>query len=303
MGSQTSFYEVFLALTNARLGAWLPNPEFVRRKLDSLSDWRIPGFPRIRRLSYYFREVFGIHPDDSRMLLCTDGGHYDNLGLVEMLRRRPSTVICIDGSAQTGPLNGTLARAIAMAWEELGVVIKLDRSAFDLVPGTGHLPDSPSVRQRSQASQAAQLEELNARLSASALITGTIEYPDDQQAGSGQPNGSAPGATTEGESAFSEKVQNHFIFAQAALTGDMPYEVLHFPRRACRADAVTTFAGPIFANSVQAYGVRSVAFLVPAGDGGLTGARSCRLILSENSSLWGTARNGSSSAPAKGGLS
>lgn len=211
MGGATSFYEVFLALTNARLGAWLPNPKFVRRKLDNPDDWRIPGLPRIRRLSYYFREIFGIHPDDSRMLLCTDGGHYDNLGLVEMLRRKPETVICIDGSAQTGPLNGTLAQAIAMAWEELGVAIKLDGSAYDLVPGSGVLPNSPGVRQRTQASQAAQLDELKHRLSAAAVITGTIDY--------GPASGQKPPAPAR------------LIFAQAALTGDMPYELLHFPQQ------------------------------------------------------------------------
>jgi len=83
MGSKSSFYEVFLALSNARLGAWLPRPVgyFVALKLQHLDDWTIPGLPATRRLSYFAREIFGIHPGTGRMLLCTDGGHYDNLGL------------------------------------------------------------------------------------------------------------------------------------------------------------------------------------------------------------------------------
>jgi len=209
----------------------LPNPKFVRQKLDRPDDWRIPGFPRVRGLSYYCREIFGIHPDDSRMLLCTDGGHYDNLGLVEMLRRRPKTVICIDGSAQTGTLNGTLAQAIAMAWEELGVAIKLDGSAYDLVPGTGRLPNSPGMRRRAQESQAAQLDELRNRLSATAVITGTIDYgPGPRDPGGGQPGDPASRPSNPGVPASGEE-HGLLIFAQAALTGDMPYELLHFPQQ------------------------------------------------------------------------
>jgi hypothetical protein len=88
MGSQTRFFEVFLALTNVRLGAWLPNPWFVALKRQHLDDWTIPGLPSRRRLILLAREIFGIHPSWARMLLCTDGGHYDNLGLIELLRLR-----------------------------------------------------------------------------------------------------------------------------------------------------------------------------------------------------------------------
>ena len=76
MGSQTRFYEVFLTIANARLGAWLPNPGFVALKRANLHDWTIPGFPARRRLSYFAREIFAIHPSTGRLLLCTDGGHY-----------------------------------------------------------------------------------------------------------------------------------------------------------------------------------------------------------------------------------
>ena len=98
MGAQTRFYEIFLALANVRLGTWLPNPWFVALKSQHLNDWTVPGLPARRRLSHLAREIFGIHPSWARMLLCTDGGHYDNLGLIELLRLRCGPIYCFDAS-------------------------------------------------------------------------------------------------------------------------------------------------------------------------------------------------------------
>jgi hypothetical protein len=195
MGAQTRYYEVFLALTNVRLGAWLPNPRFVALKCANLDDWTVPGLPRIRGLTYFAREIFGIHPDHSRLLLCTDGGHYDNLGLVETLRCRPELVYCFDASGATEPMADTLAGALMLAREELGVEIQLDESE-DLVPSSGVGFDPPAAFSR-----------LNPRLSKSAVISGTICYP-----GTGN----------------KEETSGRLIFAQADLTHDLPYDILEY---------------------------------------------------------------------------
>ena len=62
------------------------------------------------------------------MLLCTDGGHYDNLGLVELLRRRCKLIYCIDASGAALPLADALAGAITLAREELGVEISFTQT-------------------------------------------------------------------------------------------------------------------------------------------------------------------------------
>lgn len=198
MGSQTRFYEVFLALSNARLGAWLPNPYFVAMKAQQPGNWTIPGLPRKRRLGYFAREIFNIHPSTGRLLLCTDGGHYDNLGLVELLRRRCRRIYCIDASGAGPPLDDTLAGAITLAREELGVDITLTGAALELVPG-GHDLLKP----------AHSLGALNERLSRSAVTIGKITYPD------------IPGH---------KKADGELVFAQAVLTPDMPYQLLDFPQ-------------------------------------------------------------------------
>jgi hypothetical protein len=195
MGGATRYYEVFFALTNARLGAWLPNPYFVALKMANWNDWTVPDLPRVRRLNYFAREIFGIHPDTSRMLLCTDGGHYDNLGLVETLRRGCSLVYCFDASGATAPMADTLSGALKLAREELGVEIEW-RHPYALVHG------SETALEPSE-----QFSKLNALLSRSAVITGTIHYP---KVGSCQAH------------------DGTLVFAQADLTSDLPYDILEF---------------------------------------------------------------------------
>lgn len=197
MGSQTRFYEVFLTIANARLGAWLPNPYFVALKLQHPDEWIIPGLPNRRRPSYFAREIFGIHPSTSRLLLCTDGGHYDNLGLVELLRRRCERIYCIDASVSAPPLDNPLAAAITLAREELGVEIKLD-AALELVPGGWD-----------QLKPGTSFAGLNSRLSMSAVTSGRIKYP----------------AVLDHEATAGE-----LVFAQVVLTPDMPYQLLEFPQ-------------------------------------------------------------------------
>ena len=207
MGGQTRFFEVFLAIANARLGAWLPNPRYVALKLegDNLDNWTIPGFPARRRLSYFAREIFGIHPSTGRLLLCTDGGHYDNLGLVELLRRRCKRIYCIDASGASQPLADALAGAITLAREELGVEITFPDQAFDLVSGD-----------RQQFEPASSFSNLNTRLAKSQVATGSITYPEVARRG-------------KGASGYPEAA-GHLIYAQAVLTPDLPYQLLDFPQ-------------------------------------------------------------------------
>lgn len=196
MGSRTRFYELFLALSNARLGAWLPNPYFVALKLQHLDDWTIPGLPGRRRLTYLAREIFGMHPSDGRLLLCTDGGHYDNLGLVELLRRRCKRIYCIDASCAVPPLNDDLAAAIALAREELGVKITFKDELYGLMAGSAD-PIEPATT----------FADLNRRLSKKAVMIATIRYP---QVG-GYP-----------------KEEGYLVLAQAVLTREMPYQLLEY---------------------------------------------------------------------------
>ncbi|MFI1970576.1 hypothetical protein [Streptomyces cinnamoneus] len=199
MGRQSRAYQTLFALSNARLGTWLPNPAALAALWGDERDWRLPPEPAIRRLPYLLREVFGRYPMDDRLLLTTDGGHYENLGLVELLRHGVRTAVCIDASGDHPPFAGTLGEAITLAREELGVEIRLD-DWQDLVPGSAEplQPEDPLAR-------------LNSRLSARVVVTGTIIYPRELVR-----NGQGCGTT------------GRLIVAKATLAREMPYELLAY---------------------------------------------------------------------------
>jgi hypothetical protein len=207
MGRASRWYGTLLAVTGTRLGSWLPNPGFVdvwcSARTHENHDWTVPGIPRLRRLTYLLREVLGMHRCTDRLLQITDGGHYENLGLVEALRRRCKVVYCIDASGDTPPTAGTLADAIALAYEELGVSIELDdgSEAWRVVPGSAE-PLEPKD----------PLSALNARLSERVVLTGRITYPPE----SGLPKGERTGT---------------LVVAKALLTPGMPYDVLSYAAR------------------------------------------------------------------------
>jgi hypothetical protein len=66
----------------------------------------------------------------SPFLYVTDGGHWENLGLVELLRRKCTTVYCVDASGDDEHTFTTIGAAIALARSELGVDIDIDPSVM-----------------------------------------------------------------------------------------------------------------------------------------------------------------------------
>jgi len=126
MGKQTRRPLTFLlALGNVRLGVWVPNPRWVAATMAADAE-RISWVPRWRapRASYLIRELFGRNRVDDRYLFVTDGGHYENLGLVELLRRGCTEIYCFDASG--GESFSELGDAVALARSELGVEITID---------------------------------------------------------------------------------------------------------------------------------------------------------------------------------
>jgi hypothetical protein len=122
-----------LALANVRLGMWVPNPRYLTKPpppgsaggaVGGVVDGPRPGYPR-RRLNYLVKDVFGVYDLGDPYVYVTDGGHWENLGLVELLRRRCTEVFCLDASGSLPDSFGTLAEAVTLAAQELGVEIEL----------------------------------------------------------------------------------------------------------------------------------------------------------------------------------
>jgi hypothetical protein len=152
-----------LGLANIRLGVWVLNPARLnesRRETaeaakgprwkrlladlrpSTLTPWRLnPLSSKKRRernsqlhrprASYLWRELLGHNSVDAKFLYITDGGHYENLGLVELLRRGCRTVYCFDAGG--GMTSDALADAIELAHSELNVDIIMSPETEDLV--------------------------------------------------------------------------------------------------------------------------------------------------------------------------
>ncbi|MDO8389035.1 MAG: hypothetical protein Q7V57_00975 [Actinomycetota bacterium] len=104
--SSMSSTNALLAAVNADLGVWLPALEQVKA--------RNCNFPPVR-LGHLFNEVFGVYAPNDDYVFVSDGGHVENLGLVELLRAGYRNIICVDASGDTPGSFTTLVEALDMA--------------------------------------------------------------------------------------------------------------------------------------------------------------------------------------------
>jgi hypothetical protein len=131
-----------MAVLNLRLGVWLPNPahERVRAACEGGTALRSRPAPW-----YIICEALGLNSPTQRFVYVSDGGHYENLGLVELLRRNVTTIWCIDGSGDRPGRTSTLTEAMLVAEAELGVqwtdISQLEQFALDeeATEARGHL--------------------------------------------------------------------------------------------------------------------------------------------------------------------
>jgi hypothetical protein len=116
MGYHTSAPVAFLmTLFNARLGAWFPNP--------SLSDCQKPSPPN--SLKYLLYELFGIANEKSEFSAISDGGHFENLAAIELVKRKCKIIIISDGECDPELKFEGLATLIRMC-EVDNLVKKID---------------------------------------------------------------------------------------------------------------------------------------------------------------------------------
>ncbi|MDT5178673.1 MAG: hypothetical protein QOJ95_2871 [Mycobacterium sp.] len=176
-------YRVVLALGNARLGVWLPNPlwmdevamitrllglqryaearalwaelpqrdrDYLKKTSKAVKEMASDGelyIPRYRRgwfaiyltlvapirgvfkkpgIFSLIQEAFGNASVYDRFLYVTDGGHYDNLGLIEALRRKSREIYVLDASNDPEDTFRALGQAMATAQMDLGCDVTID---------------------------------------------------------------------------------------------------------------------------------------------------------------------------------
>jgi hypothetical protein len=104
-----------LALLNIRLGYWLRNP----KKAAKGGGWnRLANF-------YFLLEMFGLLNEKRGSVYLTDGGHIENLGIYELLRRRCKVIIAVDAEADPQLAFGAFNILERYALIDLGVRMDL----------------------------------------------------------------------------------------------------------------------------------------------------------------------------------
>jgi hypothetical protein len=156
-----------LTVFSVRLGWWLRNPRVLHEdgtKLGLHSGERLDGkLQRLRDLypspSPHFcllalvRELLGQANDTSNYVCLSDGGHFDNMGLYELVRRRCRYIVICDSENDEDLKFGGIGMAIRKCRIDFGVEIAIDLRPLEHVERT--------------------------QLSSAHCVVGTIRYPED----------------------------------------------------------------------------------------------------------------------------
>ena len=133
---------ILMTLFNARLGFWINNPSAKKRKL--LPQWSsfLVWWP-----NYFFKELFSKIGTSNRKLNISDGGHIENLGVYELLRRQCRLILAVDAGADPESNFDDLENLSIRARNELGIDIAF-RPGQDPVDIIRPRPSSGYARRR-----------------------------------------------------------------------------------------------------------------------------------------------------------
>jgi hypothetical protein len=118
MGYNSSPLVTFMmTIFNARLGWWLGNPGPAGKDTFYLSSPRFTVRP-------IAAEAFGLTGRTAPYVYLSDGGHFDNLGLYEMVLRRCHLIVVSDGGRDPEGYRSDLGGAIRKIRADLGIPIE-----------------------------------------------------------------------------------------------------------------------------------------------------------------------------------
>lgn len=109
-----------MSLFNVRLGAWLGNTN-----AQGDNAYHLPG-PR-QALSPMLGELFGYTTPDFKYVNLSDGGHFDNLGLYEVVLRRCRYIMVSDAGCDPDSKLGDLGNAIRKIRIDFGIPIRFEK--------------------------------------------------------------------------------------------------------------------------------------------------------------------------------
>jgi hypothetical protein len=183
---------MLMTFFNVRLGFWAGNPR-------NNKTWTDPG-PRVG-LWRLLGELFALTDDNSDYVYLSDGGHFENLGLYELVKRRCKFIIACDAGEDPNYALEDLGNAVRKCREDIGVEIEL--------------LTKPVVPQSSDANGGKDSSEDEGKSSGSGkkltkwhCVVGKIHY--------------------ENADVNTDETPGIFVYIKASLTGDEPADVLNY---------------------------------------------------------------------------
>lgn len=126
--ASTPAWSFLLSVLNMRLGRWVGNP-------------RNPGFATrsgpASGLLYLIFEMMGLTTDKQKYVHLSDGGHFENLGIYELVRRNCRFIIACDAEHDPEHRYSGLGNAIEKCRTDFGVDIEIDVDQIRPDPETG----------------------------------------------------------------------------------------------------------------------------------------------------------------------
>jgi hypothetical protein len=200
-----------IALLNVRLGRWLRHPlNTVKEAGQSrLATWwkGKPGPIYLLREAFFKSGGHVVNPDteepkSSGFVFLTDGGHIENLGIYELLKRKCALIVAIDGGADPEMTSPSLVQLERFARIDLGTRIVLDWKPI----GARSLAVSQEVIDRAVVAKAGPH-----------VAIGLIDYP-----------GSTPTTREQGVLIYIKSSlsgdENDYVMAYKAAHSSFPHE-------------------------------------------------------------------------------
>jgi hypothetical protein len=128
-----------LTLFNVRLGWWLGNPGYAGRAVYQRSA------PR-SSLGLIRDEALGRTNDRHPYVYLSDGGHFENLGLYEMVLRRCHTIVVSDGGCDPGATFEDLGNAVRKIRIDFGIPIEFEKMPIYSRDGAAAAPPGSIAR-------------------------------------------------------------------------------------------------------------------------------------------------------------
>jgi hypothetical protein len=136
-----------MAALNLRLGLWLRHPHLPPEAGAERAWHRLPGFP-------FLKEMFSSVGSSDPLVHLSDGGHFENLAVYELIRRHCRVIVVSDCGQDGAGEFEDLGRLCRQVRTDFGVDIRIDvsplrpgqdgRSRQHMVAGDIHYPDGDS---------------------------------------------------------------------------------------------------------------------------------------------------------------